>query len=163
MGILDSSSYLNEDTAEGFVLQVVMPGAKPEDAVELNYYQKGVTILNSNVLGLTNVDNEKHFTNLPDGLWAAKISICPYNQFWYEKKWFRTCELECKFNKAFLSTKINECTACFAEEKLEKLALINRYMVGIKANVSDCNYKAASNLYTTANSLLDQIVDCDCK
>ncbi len=161
VGLLDTSEYLNPKTVEGRVLQVVVPGNTA--IVELNYYVEGVTILNSNNLGITNVDNPEYYTDLPDGIWVAKISICPYDQFWAEKKWFRTCQLECKFDKAFLTLELDKCTNCYSKDRARQLDLAWRYIQGTKANVGDCNFAKATTLYTVANNILDDLLECtDC-
>lgn len=160
--LADTSSYLNVDNAEGFLLQILPAGSPSGDIVETNYYPEGLTILNSNTVGLTNVDTEANLGELPDGLWIAKISICPYDRFWFEKKWYRTCQLECKFNKAFLRLELNACNNCPPSKLEQQLDYIERLITGIHANVGDCNWTNANSLYTTANTLLDNILDQDC-
>lgn len=161
LGIVDTSVY--DSNASGFTLQVIIPGYEPIDAVELNYYKNGVTILNSNNLKLTNVTSPNLYTNLPDGLWTAKISVCPHESNWFEKSWYRTNELLCKYYKAFLNLELNICTDCYNKHKKQKLDLIWTYIQGIHANVSDSNFKAATDLYSTANKMLDKLLNCqDC-
>lgn len=160
--LLDTSIYQDEDSASGFVLQVKIPGGFPD--VELNYYKKAITMLNSNTLGLTNVNAPTYYQNLPDGLYTAKISICPFEDNWFQKSWYRTCQLECKYYKAFLNLELNKCTTCFNKQKAEQLNTVYMYIQGIHANVTDCNFKAATDLYSVANKLVDLLLNCDdCK
>lgn len=160
LGIIDSSYYNPSMTITGQTLQVIVPGYnKP---VELSYTQSGVTILNSNNLGVTNVVDEDDYQQLPDGAYTIKITICPYDQFWAEKTFYRTCQLECKYSKAILSLDMNSCTDCFDVSKSENLDTIRRYIQGVKANANDCNIKKATELYNVANSMLDNILNCDC-
>lgn len=162
LAILDTSAYADEDLIEGKVLQVKVPGY--DDFVELNYYESAITILNSNSLKLTNVSDPIFYTTLPDGLWAAKISICPFEDNWFEKSWYRTCQLECKYYQAFLKLQLDQCTNCYNKQTADKLTTIWMYMQGIHANVSATNFKKATQLYTVANKMLDNILDCDdCK
>jgi len=161
IGIMDTSYYNPLSTPEGFSLLVATPwNSKP---VELNYYKSGITILNSNNLGITNVAPGK-IQNLPDGIYVAKISICPYEEFWYEKKWFRTCQLECRFWKAFLKLKISECDSCLQPNYTNHIDAAYRYIQGVKANITDCNFPAAQKLYNKADEILKDLSDdeCDC-
>lgn len=166
LGIIDTSSYINTDVVENPILQIVLPGDSPSgDVQELSYYINGVTILNSNSVGLTNVDTASDLTDLPDGLYIAKMSICPFtgaSAKWFEKKFYRTCQLECKFNKAFLRLELNACNNCPPSSLEKQLDYIERLITGIHANVGDCNWKAANDLYSVADELLDNIIDCDC-
>lgn len=163
IAIFDSSYYNPLQVLSNYTLQVVTPfNSDPADAVQLNYYKGGVIILNSNTLGITNVLDLDNLQDLPDGLYTAKISICPEEQFYYEKSWFRTCQLECKYNKALLKLDISECSTCFDKDKLAQLQRANIYIQGIKANVEDCNIKQAQKLYTAANKILTNIIECDC-
>ena len=159
---VDQSFYNEDMTVTGGTLQVITPGS--EDAIELSYVQNGVTLLNSNSLGLSNVVDIEDLLDLPDGLYIGKISICPYDQFWYEKTWYRTCLLECKYNKGVLELDLNKCTTCYSEEKAAKLAKAWMYIQGIHANAEVGNYVKCHELYEVADKMLTQILECgDCK
>ena len=158
LALNDTSVY--QDGANGFTLMVLVPGYTIDDAVELSYYKNGIITLNSNSLKLTNVTNPSSYSELPDGLWTAKISVCPYATNWYEKSWYRTAVLECKYYKAFLQLELNICTSCYNKDKKEKLDLIWTFIQGIHANASDGNYKKASELYGVALNLVDKLLDC---
>ena len=157
----DTSIYQNG--ANGYTLMVSIPGYLPEDAVELSYYPNATIILNSNNLKLSNVTNPSLYLELPDGLWTAKISVCPYESNWFEKSWYRTAVLECKFYKAFLQLELNTCTSCYNKNKKEKLDLVWTYIQGIHANANSGNYKQATALYSTALDIVEKMLDCsDC-
>ena len=164
--LADTSTYYNADLVENNTLQVVLPGDSPSgDVIELSYYINGITILNSNTLGITNVASTEDLTELPDGLYIGKISICPFTGAaakWFEKKWYRTCRLECKFLNAFLTLKLDQCNNCYPPKLEQQLDYIERLITGIHANVGNCDWKSASELYTQANTLLDRLVECDC-
>lgn len=154
----DTSIYKSGDS--GFTLLVAIPGYLPEDAVELSYYKNGVITLNSNSLKLSNVTSPSLYLELPDGLWTAKISVCPYETNWYEKSWYRTAVLECKYYKAFLQLELNICTSCYNKNKKEKLDLVWTYIQGVHSNANDGNYRKASELYSTALDLVEKLLDC---
>lgn len=160
LGLYDTSFYSSNQTIANATLQVITPF--DETPVELDYYKNAVTILNSNTFKITNVNDLDLLTVLPDGLYTAKISICPEDKFWFEKSWYRTCLLECKYDKAFLKLNVQSCEACFSPEKLKKLERARIYIYGVKTNAANCNNKEASKLYTAANKILDSLLECDC-
>lgn len=163
MGILDNSSYtVDDDLVQLPTLQILIP-SYGDTPVEVSYYPHQVTILNSNNLQLSNVADPKDYIALPDGLWTIKQTICPFEDNWFEKKFYRICQLECKFYNAFLELELNKCEDCWNDKKYQKLRNADVYIKGIKANVSDCNFKKATQLYEKADKILDDLTDCKCK
>jgi len=160
LGIYDTSYYSSNQTIANATLQVVTPF--DETPVELDYYKNAVTILNSNTLAITNVNDLDYLSVLPDGLYKAKISICPEEQYWFEKSWYRTCLLDCKYDKAFLKLNVQSCEACFSPEKLQRLERARMYSYGCKVNAKNCNIKEAKKLYSAADKILDALLNCDC-
>ena len=75
---------------------------------------------------------------------------------------YRTCLLECKYDKAFLKLNVQSCDDCFSPESLEKLERARIYIYGVKTNAQNCNNKEADKLYKAANKILDSLIDCDC-
>jgi len=161
LGIMDTSLYSSSQVISNATLQIISPF--DDEAVELDYYKNAMTILNSNSLKITNVLDQDLLTILPDGMYTAKISICPEERFWYEKSWYRTCLLECKYDKAFLKLNVQSCDACFSPEKLQKLERARIYIYGVKTNAANCNIKEADKLYKAANKILDNLIECDCE
>lgn len=160
--ILDTSVYNSLQDIEGRVLQLISP-FDSNDVIELPYQKSGITTITSNVIKLTTNASERHLIALPDGLWTAKITICPYDQFFYEKSFYRTCQIECKYNKAILTLDFNRCSACFDDNKVKKLDTVRRYLDGVTANAENGNFNKATELYNYANKLLDEILNCDCE
>lgn len=160
LGIVDTSYYNPSMTISGYTLQVLVPGY--DDPVELTYYPSGVTILNSNLLGITKVNNFDDLLDLPDGMYTIKLSICPYDQFWKETSFYRTCRLECRYAQALLNLDFDTCTGCFESSKVNKLKEVKIYIEGVKANMTDCNVKKATELYQKADSILEKLLNCNC-
>jgi len=160
LGLYDTSFYSSNQTIANATLQVISPF--DDSPVELDYYKNAVTILNSNTLKISNVNDLDNLVTLPDGLYTAKISVCPEEQFWFEKSWYRTCLLECKYDKAFLKLNVQSCEVCFSPEGLEKLERTRIYIYGVKTNAQNCNVREADKLYKAANKILDNLLDCDC-
>lgn len=160
LGFLDTSFYSSNQVVSNATLQVITPF--DDTPVELDYYKNAVTILNSNSLKITNVNDHDNLVNLPDGMYTAKVSICPEDQFWFEKSWYRTCLLECKYDKAFLKLNVQSCEACFSPDKLQKLERARIYIYGVKTNAQNCNIKEAGKLYAAADKILTSLLECDC-
>src|ERR1700759_1695907 len=87
----DTSYYNPSQTVANLVLQIISPFAPAP--VEVNFYAGGVTIINSNLLGITDSWDDSGLQILPDGIYTGKISMCPEDQFYFENTWFRTCQL----------------------------------------------------------------------
>jgi hypothetical protein len=159
-GLMDTSFYSSSQTIANATLQVISPF--DDEPVELNYYKDALTVINSNNLKITNVLDTDLLVDLPDGLYTAKISICPEDRFWFEKSWYRTCLLECKYDKAFLKLNVQSCDSCFSPERLQKLERARIYIYGVKVNAANCNVKESDKLYKAANKILDSLLECDC-
>jgi len=159
--LLDTSYYSSNQTISNATLQIISPF--DDYPVELNYSKNGITIINSNNLGITNVTDFDYLQVLPDGLYTAKISVCPEEQYWFEKSWYRTCQLDCKYDKAFLKLKVQSCEACFSPENLQRLERARIYSYGAKVNAKNQNYKEADKLYKGAEKILNNLLECDCK
>lgn len=160
LGIVDTSYYRDPANVEGKVLQIRIPNGN--GLIELNYVQSGVTVINSNSLQLSSVADPQYLLDLPDGLYIGKISICPFEDNWAEKKWYRICQLKCKFYKAFLKSKIDGCSTCLNQDTLQHLHKAWEYIIGIEANVADCNFDSATRNYEVANNILNTLLECKC-
>lgn len=158
--ILDTSYYNSAQNCGGATLQVRSPFSS--QVVELDYLTNAITVLNSNNLGITNSWNEKDLQDLPDGLYTAKISICPHDKFWYEKSWYRTCKLECKYKQAVLKLGLSECNNCLDPKIMQDVKRAFLYIQGVKANTSNANLKKSADLYKAADRILEKIVGTDC-
>jgi len=162
LAILDTSYYSPLQQVTGNVLQILVPGyLKP---VELFYNQSGITLLQSNNLKITNVIGPENYVDLPDGAYVIKISICPHNEHWIEKVFYRTCKIDCKYDLAILQLDLNNCTTCYDSKLAEVLTTIRLYIEGTKANARLGNIRQATMLYNVANRLLDNLIECkDCR
>lgn len=160
IGVMDISYYNPAQTIIEPTMQVLAPGYTTP--VELTYYKGGVTILNSSNLNIKKVLDPKDYIELPDGPYTIKISICPHDQFYKERTYYRMCKLECLYFQALLKLELSKCTACYSKDKMEKLKLAGLYMEGVLSNTNDCNLTQANELYSTASKILDNLINCDC-
>lgn len=157
--IADLSIYA--DDAEGAVLQIQLPDR--ENIVETVYTRNSVSVLNSNSLKYTKVPDLGDLLPLPDGWYTIKMSVCPYEQFWFEKDYYRICQLQCKYNQTLLKLDLNKCEKCYGLDYSDKLRQVWFYIQGIVANTENNDVKSASELYKTANNILDNLLFCqDC-
>jgi len=80
------------------------------------------------------------------GCIQLKYLICPEDQYWFEKSWYRTCQLECKYDQAFLKLNIQSCEACFSPDKIQRLERARIYLHGCKVNAKNNNLKRISKI-----------------
>ena len=90
------------------------------------------------------------------------MTICPEDKFYFEKSWYRVCELECKYYKAFLKVNPEACVSCYDPEKIKRLQTSKFYINAIKANVNNDNIKEAQKFYKAADTILNKLLDCGC-
>jgi hypothetical protein len=158
LAIADVSTY--DDEVSGATLQVRLPDR--ETVRELLYNTNGITVLNSNSLGYTRVTDLDELSDLPDGVYTIKISVCPYEINWFERDVYRICKLQCKYFKALLTLDMSKCDSCFSKEKVEKLNTARVYMEGVVANTENGDINKATELYNVADKILENIIECDC-
>jgi len=72
LSLYDTSYYSTSQTVSNATLQIISPF--DDTPVELDYYKNAITVLNSNSLKITNVNDFDYLVDLPDGLYTAKIS-----------------------------------------------------------------------------------------
>ena len=156
--ILDISYYSPLAPISGGLIQVLVPGYL--NPIELYYTQSGITLLNSNNLGVTNVIGPENYIDLPDGAYVIKMSACP--DLWTEKIVYRTCKIDCKYDKAILLLNLNQCSTCYNASLAQKLQTIQLYIQGCNANARVGDINQATILYNVANKMLDDIINCNC-
>lgn len=156
--IADTSVY--NEVLEGQTMLIRLPDKS--EVKEIVYSKNSLTILNSNSLGYTKVYKKDDLQDLPDGLYTIKITICPYEIYWYEKDYYRVCKLKCKYYKAVLKLDLSKCEKCYTAQDLESLNLAKVYIEGIEANAWNNDINAASALYKSADKILDNLLS-NCK
>lgn len=152
----DTSVY--QTTPDNTIICVTTPFS--EDKTQLFYTAGGFMRLNSSNLGIT---PQGKLDNLPDGLYKIRMSVDPNETLWYEKLWFRTCMLECKFAKAVMKLGLAECKDCYDKDLREKIDKSWLYIMGIKGATGSMDLNKAQSLYKTIDGLLNKIVGEDCK
>ena len=160
LAIADTSYYNPNMVISGGVLQVLVPGYITP--VDLAYTQGTVNIFNSNTLGITNVLNSTDLVPIPDGAYTIKMSICPSDFYWTERTFYRTCQIECKYDEAILLLDLNNCSTCYNKDLWQQIQRARTFIEGCKSNANSCNIRNATECYNVANKILDTIIECKC-
>ena len=120
-------------------------------------------IINSNTIGLTNVNNSDVLSDLPDGLWTIKYSICPNDELYVEYTFLRNVKQLIKYHNLFCQIEIDKCNKKQYSEDLKKIREIKDLIDAAQYLADDCGkYEKAIELYNYADSLLNEFTD-DCK
>jgi hypothetical protein len=156
IGIVDTSWYNPDIAIETPVLEIIPPGYS--QPVSPFFQARSLNIFNSNGVGITKASCEEELTELPDGLWKVKYSICPNDMLFIERFFLRTDRIQCKFTQAFLTLDLSDVNDEQQESNREKLQIIEDFIEGAIAASNKQNSKLASDLYKKADNLLDQFM-----
>lgn len=160
LGVADTSFYPTNFSVANPTLEVTPPGFTKATVV---YEVESITMLNSNILNITCVDNINLLTSLPDGIWTIKQTISPAIDFNNEKTFIRTLQIEQKFGQAFLKTDLTECNQDMKLEQMKVLDQIYFYIQAAIAAANQCNNILAMKLYRNANTMLDNFLKDRCR
>jgi hypothetical protein len=154
---IDSSNYFREP--EKPLLEVTLPGYNKYFLV--NVTARKVNTFNSNTIGLTELLNNEHLVNLPDGVYTFKYKICPYDETYIVKKNFRTTLIDQELNDLYLQIENSDCSTV-ADRVLEyQLVEIHCLIEGAKGVVNK-DEKKANSFYKTAQTLINGLKEGIC-
>lgn len=160
IAIADTSFYPTNFNIVNPTLEVTPPGF-PE--LTTLFSPKSITTFNSNSLNITCVTDISMLANLPDGIWTVKLTISPPIQWFVERSFIRTEQIQQKLGKAFLKTDITQCNLDVRNEQMKVIDEISFYIQAAIAAANQCNNILAMNLYRTANTMLDNFLGGRCK
>ena len=66
-------------------------------------------VINSNTLNITNVTHSDNLSELPDGIWTIKYSICPNDELFVEYTFLRNTKQLIKWHNLYCSIQIDRC------------------------------------------------------
>lgn len=159
LGILDTSWYNPNIKVETPTIEILPPGYKV--AVSPFFMPGALNVYNSNGVGITKASCEEELIDLPDGIWKVKYSICPNDQLFVERFFLKTDQIQCRYEKAFLSLDLKLPSDSDEEKRKRKdLAEIEFYIQGAIAAANDKNAVLAIELYNKADKLLDKWGKC---
>ena len=157
LGIADISYYPSNFTKTNPTLEIPPPGFNKS---VLTYTPSSLNLFNSNDLGITCGDDSCSLTELPDGIWAVKMSVNPPDQYNKSKNFLRTKELERRWGIALMKTDIVNCNGDIKSQQLTILDEIWYYIQCAIGAANDCNYKVSINLYREALEMLKDFTEC---
>jgi len=121
-------------------------------------------IINSNTIGLTNVTNSDALSDLPDGIWTIKYSICPNDELYVEYTFLRNIKQLIKYHNLFCQIEIDKCNKKQYLEDLKKIREIKDLIDAAQYLADDCGkYEKSIELYNEAEEMLNEFTnDCKC-
>lgn len=166
IGIADMSIYAS-DVIIGATIEITPPNFSK---VAAKFFPHEVNVFNSNTLKLSNVMEVDELLPLPDGIWRLKYSIQPATSSFVMKKFFRTEQIQCKYDNIFLSLDLNdECLGsdsyCLPQENRKKnqyqrLREIELMINGAISAANKGEDEYAMQLYKRADNLLTNFSNC---
>jgi hypothetical protein len=149
--IIDKSYYIAD--VETPLLEITLPGYTT--SLTFNFQPEKLNIYNSYNFRLSDYADTELLVNLPDGVYTFKYSICGVSKSYKQFEHLRTCQLECRADKAFASL-VTNCLE-FDERKLKILQKVDVLIRGAKASSNVCLMDRAVQAYQKAEELLDAL------
>lgn len=150
---LDTSHYMEEPTRP--LLEITMPGHNKYTLV--NIVHRKVNVLNSTLVGLSQLVSSSELQPLPDGLWVMKYKICPYELVYVQKMHMRTTQLQCSLSKAFDLLDVAGCSDNeVAKKQLVDIMLLSKYA---EAEALLNNAEKATDAYGKASRMLGDLLN----
>lgn len=120
-------------------------------------------VINSNTLNITNVTHSDNLSELPDGIWTIKYSICPNDELFVEYTFLRNTKQLIKWHNLYCSIQIDRCVKKKYFEELKKIREIKDIIDAAKY-LADCGkYEKSIELYDYADLLMDEFSsNCNC-
>lgn len=148
---IDSSDYFREP--ERPLLEVTLPGYNKYFL--LNVTARKVNTFNSNTIGLTELLNGDSLVNLPDGIYTYKYKICPYEETYKIKKFFRTTLIEKDLDDLYHQIENPENLTPDEKEFEYQLVELQSAIIGAQATVYD--ERKANSYYKAAQKIISQL------
>jgi len=161
--IVKDCSYYNPDiVVTNAKLEVQYP--RSNSYINIPVGKNFSYIINSNTIGLTNSNTHEGLSDLPDGIWTIKYSICPNNELYVEYTFLRNVKQLIKYHNLFCKIEVDKCNRKQYLEDLKKIREIKDIIDAAQYLADDCGkYEKALELYNHADSLLDEFTNnCKC-
>jgi hypothetical protein len=161
--VVKDASYYNPNLAvTGAKLDMQYPNSS--NYITIPVGKEFSYIINSNTIGLTDVNHSENLSELPDGIYTIKYSICPNKELYVEYSFLRNTKQVIKFNNLYCSIDIDKCSRRKYSEDLIKLRNIKDLIDSAKY-LADCGkYVKSIEIYDYVNELLSEFSsDCNCK
>ena len=156
--IIDSSSYFTYP--EGAALEVTIPGYG--DFFEVPFKPSLVNTYNSASLGLTAFLGVDSLVVLPDGIWKFKYKVCPHDQLFVYRLFYKTTILDEKIKQLYNEIDLRKCDNNSTDYIKNQLVKIQILREGAKS-VVEINEKKAYGDYQAAVLIADDLLEKNCK
>lgn len=157
IGVADNSTYPTEpiDVQNPF-LQISIPNF---DEVIIPFIPGTLNVYGSEELGISQEGDTQY---LPDGIYHIKYTINPPLQNFAQVSYYRTNNLQEKFDNAFLTLDIMECDGKLKKQAKEDLTTIYFFIQGAVSAANNCAIAEADKLYKKADKMLNSFLKNDC-
>jgi hypothetical protein len=155
--IIDSSSYFRYP--EGAALDVTIPGYN--DFFEVPFKPSLVNVYNSSTLGLNQLLCVDGLTALPDGVWKYRYKVCPYDQTFVYRSFYKTSLLDERIKQIYNEIDLRACNNNDIDYLKNQVVRIHILREGARA-VVEINERKAYENYQAALDLADQIIERNC-
>lgn len=146
---MDTSQYYK--SPESPIIEVTPPGYT--NPFFVNAVFSKINILNSGIIGISDILETGCLVDLADGVWKYKYKICPYDELYYIEYNLRTTVLNKTIEKIYEALDFSDCDIA-DDEKLKKSIIdITLAIASGKANARAGEVKKAVSLYQIANDL----------
>jgi len=159
--VKDASFYNKDITPTNGKLDLQYPGSEQYFSIPVG--KNFSFVINSNTLNITNTKKSDNLSELPDGIWTIKYSICPNDKLFVEYTFLRNIKQLIKWNNLYCSLQIDKCAKKKYLEELQKLREI-RDIIDAAKYMADCGkYEKSLELYNYADSLINEFSsNCNC-
>jgi hypothetical protein len=159
--VKDASWYNPEVPVTNARIDLQYPGST--DYFSIPVGKNFTYVINSNTLNITNVAHSDNLSELPDGIWTIKYSICPNDELFVEYTFLRNTKQLIKWHNLYCSLQIDRCAKKKYLEELKKLREIKDIIDAAKY-LADCGkYEKSIELYDYADTLLSEFSsNCNC-
>lgn len=159
--VKDASFYNPDIEVSGGFIEIQYPGSN--NYVSFDVLSGFTEILNSNTLGITNVNSASNLADLPDGIYTIKYAICPYDELFVELTFLRNTLQLIDYVNAYCKLDLNKCSVKDYDKALSELQQIYALIKAAEYSAYCCKYEQAITLYNKADSLLEKLGgDCNC-
>lgn len=151
--LLDRSVYL--DNPEKPLLEVTLPGFT--GYIEVPYNINGITVLDSDVLKITESCDYDYLADLPDGVWHIRQKVCPVDELFESKCYLKTQRLQEEFN-ALLLTISESCYDGVDKTEVNNDIIDIEILIKVaKLEAGRCNAQTAIAKYNAANRKITRL------
>lgn len=159
LSIADFSTYPTGYVPVSPTLQVKVAGWP---ITTVDFTPKSINIFNAEDLNIPTFGGDS--VPLPDGIYYIKYTINPALQYFVEKTFLRTYQLQQKFDSAFMKTDMMECDNAIKKQQKIELDSIYYLIQGAIAAANNCAETEATKLYQQADKMLTNFITnkCNC-